>query len=59
MFEQIKNFIYEEDGMGTVEVIVIVTVLIAAALMFKSKITSTVDTLWDEIFAAKKNAIVN
>lgn len=58
MLEQVKSFIYEEDGMGTVEVIVIVTVLIAAALMFKSKITSTVDTLWDAIFAAKTTKIV-
>lgn len=58
MLEQVKSFIYEEDGMGTVEVIVLVTVLIAAALVFKSKIKETVGSLWEEIFELKKSEIL-
>ena len=38
MLGLIKNFIREEDGMGTVEVVIIVAVLVAIALIFRKAI---------------------
>lgn len=45
-----KNFLKEEDGMGTVEIILIVAILIGLALLFKSQITSFVGGLMSKIF---------
>lgn len=44
-----KDFIIEEDGMGTVEVILIIVVLVALVVVFKKEITKIVDTLFDKI----------
>jgi len=40
---ELKRFIYEEDAMGTVEVVLIAAVLIGIALMFKETIVKFVD----------------
>jgi len=34
----IKNFIKEEDGLGTIEIVIIIAVLIAIALIFRKAI---------------------
>ena len=34
-----KDFLKEEDGMGTVEVILIIVVLVALVVIFKTEIT--------------------
>lgn len=51
--EQIKNkvksFIYEEDGIGTVEMILILVVLIGLVLIFKEQLNSLVNTLFKTI----------
>lgn len=40
-----SNFLREEDGMGVVEVILIIIVLISLVIIFKSQITSLVNTI--------------
>lgn len=44
-----KNFWKEEDGMGTVEVILIIVVLVALVVIFKNQITKIVESLFDKI----------
>jgi Flp pilus assembly pilin Flp len=43
------RFFREEDGVGVVEVILIVVVLIALVAIFKSRLTSLVGTIFDTI----------
>lgn len=38
-----KRFFKEEDGMGTVEVVLIIVVLIALVMIFKEKIKAVVN----------------
>ena len=45
----IKGFIYEEDGIGVVEIILIVVVLIGLVLIFKSQLTDIVNDIFDTI----------
>lgn len=50
--EELKNFkqfLVEEDGMGTVEVILIIVVLVGLVIIFKSQITSIVNNLFEKI----------
>ncbi len=44
-----KNFLREEDGMGTVEIILIIVVLISLVIIFKSQLTSLVNTIFSKI----------
>lgn len=44
-----KDFIFEEDGMGTVEVILIIVVLIGLVIIFKTQLTSLVNTIFEKI----------
>lgn len=48
-----KRFITEEDGMGVVEVILIIVVLIAMVAIFQEQIKSLVESIWSSI---NKNA---
>ena len=43
------DFLREEDGMGTVEVILIIVVLIALVVLFKTEITKIVNSLFSKI----------
>lgn len=45
----LKNLIREEDGMGTVEIILIIVVLVGLVIIFKDRITSLVDNIFDKI----------
>lgn len=45
----IREFMKEEDGMGTVEVILIVVVLIGLVIIFKSQMTSLVKSVFEKI----------
>lgn len=38
MLAQVKAFLKEEDGLGTVEIVVIIAVLVGLALLFKNVI---------------------
>ena len=50
--EGLKNFqdlMVEEDGMGTVEVILIIVVLVGLVVIFKNQITTIVSSLFRKI----------
>lgn len=44
-----REFLKEEDGMGTVEIILIIVVLIGLVIIFKTQITSIVTKLFGKI----------
>ena len=44
-----RDFLKEDDGMGTVEVILIIVVLVGLVIIFKSRITEIVENLFDKI----------
>ena len=44
-----RQFIKEEDGMGTVEVILIIVVLVGLVVIFKEKITEIVNAIFSKI----------
>ncbi len=48
-----ESFVADEDGMGVVEVILIIVVLISLVIIFKSQITSLVNSIMSSI---KKDA---
>lgn len=48
-----RQFIKEEDGMGTVEVILIV-VLVGLVVIFKEKITEIVNSIFSKITSQTK-----
>ena len=41
----VRQFLTEEDGMGTVEVILIIVVLVGLVVIFKEKITDIVNSI--------------
>lgn len=43
------EFMREEDGMGTVEVILIIVVLVGLVILFKDQITKIVNNLFSKI----------
>ena len=47
--KSIKQFFLEEDGMGTVEVILIIVVLVGLVLIFKDQITTIVNSIFSKI----------
>lgn len=47
--KEIKCFLHEEDGIGTVEMILILVVLIGLVIIFKSQLTSLVNSLFEGI----------
>ena len=46
---RMKNAIANEDGMGTIELVLLICVLIALALMFKDTIVDFVSDIWGNI----------
>ena len=44
-----NQFLKEEDGMGTVEIILIVVVLVGLVVIFKDRITEIVEELFKKI----------
>ena len=49
MLIALKRFISEEDGIGTVEMILILVVLIGLVLIFKSQLTDLVNSIFKSI----------
>lgn len=47
--ERIKNQIVDRQGIGVVEVILILVVLIGLVIIFKSQLTSLVNTIFEKI----------
>lgn len=44
-----KQFLVEEDGMGTVEIILIIVVLVGLVILFRDEISAIVENLFDKI----------
>ncbi len=58
MMNEVKRFVNEEDGMGTLEIVIIIAVLLSLALLFKGKIKE----MWDSATKSldkKKNDLEN
>lgn len=45
----VQDFIREEDGMGTVEIILIIVVLVGLVIIFKEQITIIVESIFEKI----------
>ncbi|MCR5597529.1 MAG: hypothetical protein K6G19_05115 [Lachnospiraceae bacterium] len=45
----LKAYFKDEGGMGTVEVILIIVVLVGLVIIFKDNITEIINTLFDKI----------
>ncbi len=50
MLRVFKNFLKEEDGVGTVEIVIITAVLVAVALIFRKYIIDFVKDILSSIF---------
>lgn len=48
------DFLKDESGMGVVEIILIIVVLIAMVLIFKENIKTLVDNIWKSINQSAK-----
>ena len=49
VLSKVKEKLREEDGIGVVEVILILVVLIGLVIIFKSQLTSLVQTIFSKI----------
>lgn len=47
----LKSFMSEEDGLGTVEIVIIIAVLVGIALIFRDAIIKFVTDIMKSIFA--------
>ena len=46
-----RDFLREEEGLGTVEIILIIVVLIGLVIIFKTQLRSLVETVFEKITA--------
>lgn len=46
----LKKFYYEEDGMGTVEIVMIIAALMCIALLFRKQIFTFADNIMKNVF---------
>jgi len=51
---QILDFFKEEDGVGVIEVVLILVVLIGLVIIFKKQITTLLDSIFKEINSQSK-----
>lgn len=49
MLKTWQDFWKEEDGMGTVEIILIIVVLISLVMIFKTQLTNLVGSIFEKI----------
>lgn len=49
MLKTWKDFLVEEEGMGTVEIILIIVVLISLVIIFKAQLTGLVESVFEKI----------
>lgn len=54
MKNAVKNFFVEEDGVGVIEVVLILVVLIGLVIIFKSQITDLLENIFKEINTQSK-----
>lgn len=53
-YRQIMDFIREEDGVGVIEVVLILVVLIGLVIIFKKQITTLLENVFKEINSQSK-----
>lgn len=46
---EICEFFYQEDGVGVIEIVLILVVLIGLVIIFKSQITELLNSIFNEI----------
>ncbi|MCR5118540.1 MAG: hypothetical protein K6B44_02830 [Lachnospiraceae bacterium] len=51
MGAKLRDYLNDESGMGTVEMILIIVVLVGLVLIFKNQITAIINTLFESITA--------
>lgn len=51
---EIRNFLREEDGIGVIEVVLILVVLIGLVIIFKKQITTLLNNIFKEINTQSK-----
>lgn len=49
MGQEIREFLREEDGIGVIEVVLILVVLIGLVIIFKKQITTLLEGIFKEI----------
>lgn len=54
ILKKIKNFLDDESGMGVVEVVLIIIVLVGLVMLFKKQITSLVNMLLSKMSSQAK-----
>lgn len=47
--KSLRDFLWEEEGMGTVEIILIIVVLIGLVIIFKTQLRSLVEKVFEKI----------
>ena len=52
--EELKAFLAEEDGIGVIEVVLILVVLIGLVIIFKGQITSLLNDIFKQINSSSK-----
>ncbi len=52
MVKLFKDFWYEEDAMGTVEIVIIIAVLVAIAIIFKDSIYNFASDMMKKVFTS-------
>lgn len=53
---RLKEFLMEEDGLGTIEVVLIIVVLIGLVVVFKTQINKLLTSIFTEINKQAKGA---
>ena len=53
-----REFLQDEEGMGTVEIILIIVVLIGLVIIFKTQLRSLVETVFEKI-SADSNTVMS
>lgn len=59
MWKVIKDFFEEEDGLGTVEIVVIIAILVGLALLFKNAIGNFVGNIFKGLSGSADNVTPN
>ena len=55
MKQRIRELVKNEDGMGVVEIVLIILVLVGLALIFKNQITAIANGIYDSIKSQVSN----
>ncbi|NLZ71733.1 MAG: hypothetical protein GX909_04440 [Clostridiaceae bacterium] len=50
MYENLKRKIKDNSGLGTLEIVLIIAVLVAVALIFRKELTSFANSLIQKVF---------